>query len=149
MLDTLAERLASLADSDTGFSVTAKSNASGVYSFNNIPPGDNYSLTFTREGFRTLSLNRVILNVDNKETRNVSLELGDTKTTVEVTASAGETLNTTDASVGTVVQGDVVPVSSSTTPRFTSNSLRESCSPPLRQPMAKAPSPAHVRIKPT
>ena len=97
-----------LADSDTGFSVTAKSNASGVYSFNNIPPGDNYSLTFTREGFRTLSLNRVILNVDNKETRNVSLELGDTKTTVEVTASAGETLNTTDASVGTVVQGDVV-----------------------------------------
>ena len=43
-----------LANSNTGFSVTAKSNESGVYSFINIPPGDTYSLTFTREGFRTL-----------------------------------------------------------------------------------------------
>src|SRR5271154_6057748 len=97
-----------LSNSDTGFSITAKSNASGVYTFNEIPPASNYSLTFARDGFKTLTLNRVILSVDNKETRNVILEVGDTKTSIEVVASAGETLNTTDASVGTVVQGDAV-----------------------------------------
>jgi carboxypeptidase family protein len=97
-----------LANSATGFSVSAKSNESGVYTFSDIPPAPTYALTFTRDGFKTLTVNRVILSVDNKETRDVTLELGDTKTTVEVTASAGETLNTTDASVGTVIQGDVV-----------------------------------------
>ena len=126
-----------LANSATGFSVSAKSNESGVYTFSDIPPAPTYALTFTRDGFKTLTVNRVILSVDNKETRDVSLELGDTKTTVEVTASAGETLNTTDASVGTVIQGDVVEISpafSSITPRFILNWLQASCSPPIRGP---------------
>jgi hypothetical protein len=46
------------------------------------------------------------LSVNTKETRDAQLQVGDTKITIEVASRVGETLNTTDASMGTVIDGD-------------------------------------------
>ena len=95
-----------LTNAGTGFSRDAKTNGAGVYEFLQVPPGADYTLTFSRAGFRTFTLGDVTLSVSSKETRDARLEVGDTKTTVEVKANSGETLNTTDASIGTVIDGN-------------------------------------------
>src|SRR5215472_11924847 len=97
-----------LTDPNTSFSVATKSEEDGSYTFLSVPPGPNYTLTFTQDGFRTLTVDKVMLLVGTKETRDVKMIVGDKQTTVEVNARAGETLNTTDASIGTVVDGNRV-----------------------------------------
>ena len=94
-----------LTDASTAYVRTAKTNSSGVYEFLQVPPGSNYTISFSREGFQTLTLEKIALSVGNKETRDARLQIGDTKTTIEVQANAGETLNTTDAAIGSVVDG--------------------------------------------
>jgi Carboxypeptidase regulatory-like domain len=89
-----------------GFARATKTNDAGVYEFLQVPPGIDYTLTFSRTGFRTFTLEKVTLSVSSKETRDAQLQIGDTKTTVEVKANSAETLNTTDASIGTVINGD-------------------------------------------
>ena len=89
-----------------GFARATKTNDAGVYEFLQVPPGIDYTLTFSKTGFRTFTLEKVTLSVSSKETRDAQLQVGDTKTTVEVKANSAETLNTTDASIGTVINGD-------------------------------------------
>jgi Carboxypeptidase regulatory-like domain/TonB dependent receptor len=89
-----------------GFARATKTNDAGVYEFLQVPPGTDYTLTFSKAGFRTFNLDKVTLSVSSKETRDAQLQVGDTKTTVEVKANTAETLNTTDASIGTVINGD-------------------------------------------
>jgi len=103
---TIAGAEVQLTNSGTGFSRASTTNEEGIYEFLQVPPGDNYTLTFTRTGFRTFTLDKIVLSVSSKETRDARLEVGDTKTTVEVKANSAETLNTTDASIGTVINGD-------------------------------------------
>jgi hypothetical protein len=91
-----------------GFSMTKTTNGIGVYDFSNIPPNSNYTLAFSKAGFSTLVLDQITLNVGTKETRNAQLQVGDAKVTVEVTAAAAETLNTTDATIGSNIDGDRV-----------------------------------------
>jgi hypothetical protein len=90
----------------TGFSRDTTSNEIGVYEFAQVPPGENYVLAFSKTGFRALTVDKVTLTVSTKETRDARLELGDVKATVEVRAAAAETLNTTDAAVASVLDGD-------------------------------------------
>jgi hypothetical protein len=92
-----------LTNSGTGFSADAKSNANGVYTFSNVPPGENYSITASRDGFRTAILDKVTLAAGTRETRDVHLVVGDAKVTVEVTAHGGATLDTSDATIGNTI----------------------------------------------
>lgn len=97
-----------LTDPGTGFAATAQTNSLGVYQFSQVPPGEHYILSITNENFRTLTIRDVALAVGTKETRDVELQVGDTKTTVVVKSRGETTLNTTDASLGTIVDGDRV-----------------------------------------
>ncbi|HMD37870.1 MAG TPA: carboxypeptidase-like regulatory domain-containing protein [Candidatus Acidoferrum sp.] len=92
-----------LDSSKTGFHQETTTNDQGSYQFLRVPPGSGYKLTFTKTGFRKLELNDVALGVETISTRNATLEVGETSQTVEVTAAAAETLNTTDASIGNVL----------------------------------------------
>ena len=93
-----------LVDSKTSQERTTTTNDRGVYSFAQVPPGQGYSLKFTATGFETLELSGIALGVGNAETHNAQLTVGQVSTSVVVTAEAGATLNTTDASIGNVIE---------------------------------------------
>lgn len=92
-----------LTDTKTSKDLTTKSNDQGVYLFQNVPPGQGYKLTFSVEGFQTLVLSDVTLGVAKTETHNAQLSAGDVSATVEVTSTNDVTLNTTDASIGNII----------------------------------------------
>ncbi|NJM51982.1 MAG: hypothetical protein HC846_00520 [Blastocatellia bacterium] len=93
-----------LLDTKTSKEYTVTATNQGVYTFNNIPPGTGYKLTFTMQNFQTLILNEVALGVGKTETQNVQLNPGQVSETVQVTSSSGDaTLNTNDASIGNVI----------------------------------------------
>lgn len=87
----------------TGAEYKTKTNELGVYLFSKIPPGVGYTLTFSKDKFRSLTLTGVSLGVGITETHNVQLEVGTISETVEVVGTAGTTLNTTDATIGNVL----------------------------------------------
>ena len=93
-----------LLDTKTDRTFTTTTNDEGSYTFNNVQPGEAYRLTFGAAGFQTLSLSNVTLGVAKVETYDATLTAGDVSATVDVVASGtGDTLNTTDPSIGNVI----------------------------------------------
>jgi len=92
-----------LANGQLGLHKTTTTNDLGFYQFLRQAPGGGYSLTFTKDGFAKLALNDVTLAVSSTETRNATLELGAVTQAIEVQAAGESTLNTTDATVGSVI----------------------------------------------
>jgi len=82
-------------------------NDSGVYIFAKVPPGGGYRLTFTKENFNKLVLDDLALGVGTTETHDAKLEVGQINQTIEVRAVSA-TLNTTDASVGNVLNSEIL-----------------------------------------
>jgi hypothetical protein len=93
-----------LTQKGTGSSQTATTDASGIYIFPVVAPGD-YSIRFTSKGFRT-SVVDVHVDVLKSFSVNITLELGATSETVEVVAAAETQLQTTDSSIGVVLGGE-------------------------------------------
>lgn len=71
----------------TGVKTTTQTNASGQYLFRNVLPG-TYTLTVMQPGFATTTLRGIVLSLNANATQNVSLQVGDVSTTVEVTDTA-------------------------------------------------------------
>ncbi|MGH9795242.1 MAG: carboxypeptidase-like regulatory domain-containing protein, partial [Candidatus Acidiferrales bacterium] len=91
-----------LTDTATNRVLTQQSNAEGNYTFVNVLPG-LYTLRVSSQGFRTASLSGVNVEVNKSFTADIALEIGDTASTVEVTAGVGTEIQTTDAQVGNVI----------------------------------------------
>ena len=79
----------------TGVKSTTTTDATGTYRFSNLPIG-TYTLQTTATGFATATLKEVRVQLNNVVTQNVTLSVGTTSTTVEVTAAAPP-LDTTTA----------------------------------------------------
>jgi hypothetical protein len=92
-----------LTDTKTSKELTTTTNDQGVYQFVQVPPGQGYTLSFTGPGFQTLQLTDVALGVGITETHNAELKTGGVTETVVVTDQGGATLNTTDATIGNVI----------------------------------------------
>jgi hypothetical protein len=93
-----------LKDTKTSREQTATTNDQGIYTFNNIQPGAGYTLSFSKQGFQTYSINEVQLSVAKSETYNAQMKVGQVTETVQVTSTTGDaSLNTTDASLGNVI----------------------------------------------
>lgn len=88
--------------------LTATTSGEGVYQFPHVPPGANYKLTFTKQGFRKLEVNDISVGVASISTRNATLEVGEVTQVLEVKASAAETLDTTDATIGNVLDANTL-----------------------------------------
>ena len=87
-----------LADVGKALQREAVSNQVGEFEFPALAPGA-YTLTVEKTGFRKFEQKSLQLLVNLPATINVTLEIGTTSETIEVSASA-VTLNTTDASLG-------------------------------------------------
>src|SRR5262249_4234149 len=85
---------------NAGLALTREINTSstGEYEFLALPPGV-YSLNVEMQSFRKFENKNVQLLVNSPTTVNVTLEVGVTSQTVEVSAQA-VTMNTTDATLG-------------------------------------------------
>src|SRR5436189_5228926 len=92
-----------LTDTKTKQEQTTTTSDQGGYSFAKVPPGAGYQLTFTAQGFQTLVISDVALGVGVTETHNAQLVVGSVANTVTVTSSGEATLNTTDATIGNVI----------------------------------------------
>jgi hypothetical protein len=86
----------------TSNSLTATTDSDGHYVFSSVEPGD-YSLRVSKAGFQTFVIGGLHVEVMKSNTVNAQLTIGQTSQTVEVTAAAGAELQTTTATVGTVV----------------------------------------------
>jgi len=93
-----------LTNKNVGSEQTTTTDDVGVYLFKNVAPGPGYTITFTKDGFRTLTIADVYLGVGTTAAHNGQLELGAVTETVEVKASGEATLNTTDATIGNVIE---------------------------------------------
>src|SRR5260221_4768587 len=102
----IADATVTLSNSQQGFERTATSGESGAYEFLGLAPG-TYSLRVEKQDFRKYELDRLELQINTPKTQTVTLALGSSSQTVEVSASS-ERLNTTDASLGTAFNEDQI-----------------------------------------
>src|SRR5262249_36494847 len=91
----LAGASLTLVNSEKGLERTITSGTVGEYEFLSLPPG-TYKLTVELANFRKFEQTGLQLLVNVPTTVNVTLEVGSSTQTVEVSAQAA-TLNTTDA----------------------------------------------------
>ena len=81
----------------TGVRTTSPSNASGEYHLANLPIG-TYNLTATATGFAPTEIKGVAVDLNKQGTANISLQVGTTASTVEVTESVS-TIDTSTAQI--------------------------------------------------
>jgi hypothetical protein len=101
----------------TGQSRTATTDANGSYILSLLPPG-NYSVTFSAAGFTTAQVPSVTINIASTAVLNRTLALGAQQQQVTVEANA-ETIQTQNATVGSLVSGTTVTSLPLSTRNFT------------------------------
>ena len=87
-----------LTSNSTGDVFTTVSSGTGAYTFSLLKPGD-YTLSAKKESFKTLT-QKVTVLLGQNSTVNVSMELGASSTTIEVTTE-GNLLQTENANIAT------------------------------------------------
>lgn len=96
-----------LVNIDTNATMAQTTNASGEYVFPNVTPG-NYKITVTMPGFRTSTVQNVIVDVNKSVNQPIQLEVGGGSQVVEVAATAAAELQTTDAQIGNALTHDAL-----------------------------------------
>ena len=92
-----------LLNTGTNVSQTVQSNLRGEFIFPTATPGASYSVIVKAPGFQTFSVNDVSVQVNSSSRVNCQLVVGQATATVQVTATAAEALQTTNATVGDVI----------------------------------------------
>src|SRR2546422_349934 len=87
----------------TGAATKATTDGAGNYSIPSLPPG-TYKLTVEKTGFKATVLSGIQLLVNQQAVVNAQLQVGQVSTAIEV-SSAAPLVETTNASVGTVIGG--------------------------------------------
>ncbi len=90
----------------TNLSREAKSDDSGTYTLAFLPAGD-YTLSATREGFRSNRIESLTLQVGQTARVDLQLQVGDVAESVSVEAF-GSALQTENSTVGTVIDADKI-----------------------------------------
>lgn len=90
-----------LQNTSTGAEQTTTTNKDGAFSLGGILPG-HYQLLISAKSFADTKLQNIVLNVGDERSLQIKLRAGALAQAVDVNGS-GMTLNTTDASVSTVI----------------------------------------------
>ncbi len=96
-----------LLENATGGSHTTLTNETGRYVIVNVQPG-TYVVTISKTGFTVFKINAQKVDVGSSMSINAVLKVGSTSTTVEVTASTGADLQTTNATVGNTLTSETL-----------------------------------------
>jgi hypothetical protein len=95
-----------IVDDATSIQYPTKTNEVGIYSIPVLPPG-HYHMQVSKIGFKTIIKPDIVLNVQSALALNFSLPVGATSESITVEGSSS-LLNTTDASVSTVIDRQFV-----------------------------------------
>lgn len=96
-----------LRDLATNRTLTATTNGSGAYVFNQLPP-DHFELKVTQAGFRSKVLPNVSIVPEQANTMNVTMEVGAATQTVTVSGNQVPLLDTSTASTsGTISSNEI------------------------------------------
>jgi hypothetical protein len=90
-------------NTDTQNTRSAVSDDTGAYVVTNLPVGP-YTLEASQKGFQSKQLTGLNVVADGRLTADFKLAVGDVSQTVEVSAQAGETLNTTSGDLSRVIE---------------------------------------------
>ena len=93
-----------LTDLATGATQKITTNETGRYTFVNIPPG-MYDVTVSKTGFRVAKVTGQKVTVGTLRTIDITMEVGSVSETVQVSASVGAELQTTNSTVGQTISG--------------------------------------------
>ena len=91
-----------LTDTATNLARTQRTNDAGLFTFAGVMPGP-YTMKVTAPGFRAAEFKAVTVEVNRSFTADITLEVGDLSSTVEVSAVAGTELQMMDAQLGNVL----------------------------------------------
>src|SRR5258708_4501917 len=92
---------------DTNAAQAQSTNATGQYIFSGVRPG-RYKITIKMTGFRTSTIPNVIVEVNKSIELDLKLEVGGDNQIVEVVATAGAQLQTSDAQIGNSISKDLI-----------------------------------------
>ncbi|MGA7908842.1 MAG: carboxypeptidase-like regulatory domain-containing protein, partial [Candidatus Sulfotelmatobacter sp.] len=90
----------------TGLAYNTISDKDGLFSFLQLPIGD-YSVRAERSGFKTVTENRIHLDLDQIFNLKVAMELGTTSETITVEANPAQ-VETTSMQLGTTITGNQI-----------------------------------------
>src|SRR5580658_10051549 len=94
-----------LIDNATNATQTTTSNSDGVYNFAQLPP-DKFTLTATAPGFTKKVLQNVAIIPEQANSIDIQLTLGDTSTTVSVSADTISALDTATSNIGATISSN-------------------------------------------
>ena len=92
-------------DVDTNLEIKTTADNKGIYEALNLPVG-NYSVSFSKEGFKTEAHTAIIVQGNRVTTVNGKMEVGTVATSVEVTSTP--LLNATDTTSGYVLDAQAI-----------------------------------------
>jgi hypothetical protein len=92
-----------ITNTDTQNTRTAVTDGNGFYNVTNLAVGP-YTLEASQTGFQSKQLSGINVVADGRLTANFKLTVGDINQSVEVTAQAGEALNTTSGDLSRVIE---------------------------------------------
>lgn len=94
-----------LKDNATNATQTATSNGEGVYNFAQLAP-DRYTLTASAPGFKQKALQNLAIIPEQANSINIQLDLGDTSTTVTVSADTVSAVDTATSNIGATINSN-------------------------------------------
>src|SRR4029077_6885608 len=91
----------------TNQTLTATTDANGIYNFNALPPS-TYSLTVEKTGFKKKALENVGFIPEQANALNIQLEVGEVTQTITVSGDTTPPIDTETASVNGVVTANQI-----------------------------------------
>jgi len=99
----VADATVTATNAATGVVRSTTTSSTGSYTLPNLPPAI-YTITFTKDGFKTVKFPDTTLTVDQILTLDCKFEVGALSTTVEVNSSSIATVDTETATLSNVVE---------------------------------------------
>ncbi len=102
---TVANAVVKVVNLATGLEATAETKKDGSFSITDLPIG-TYSVSFSRDGFKTEVHSQIVVQADRSTTVNSSLQPGAVSATITVTGTP--LMNQTDTTNGYVVDSTII-----------------------------------------
>ncbi len=96
-----------LTDTGTNQSMTAVSDANGIYNFNGLAP-DRFSVKAEKQGFQTTNVAQVVLIPEQPNALDIKMQVGGTTQQVVVSGSAAPLLDTDTATVSATISSNQI-----------------------------------------